>query len=190
MFLSSFLKPVACLMLGASTIFGTSAANALTFNWLWTPSLSYPSSPTGPVTGTISGLLDNTPNQTNGIVTVTFSPVIPTGGWDNSNWSWVSASGIGFSVASGSVTAFDGSYVSQAGDQYLNFDDGSHRLPEIRDNSDNIGYVRFNPTFSSTTFTPVPGPLPILGIPSAILFSRNLRKRIKARRESSSTSLS
>jgi len=35
----------------------------------------------------------------------------------------------------------------------------------------------------------VPGPLPILGIPAVLLYSRNLKKRIKARREASNTSL-
>jgi len=37
--------------------------------------------------------------------------------------------------------------------------------------------------------TAVPGPLPILGIPAVLLYSRNLKKRIKARREASNTSL-
>ena len=36
---------------------------------------------------------------------------------------------------------------------------------------------------------PVPGPLPILGIPAVLLYSRNLKKRIKARREASGASL-
>ena len=36
---------------------------------------------------------------------------------------------------------------------------------------------------------PVPGPLPILGIPAVLLYSRNLKKRIKARREISSSAL-
>ena len=36
----------------------------------------------------------------------------------------------------------------------------------------------------------VPGPLPILGIPAVLLYSRNLKKRIKARRETSGASLS
>lgn len=35
----------------------------------------------------------------------------------------------------------------------------------------------------------VPGPLPILGIPAVLLYSRNLKKRIKARREASGAAL-
>ena len=43
--------------------------------------------------------------------------------------------------------------------------------------------INFSPS------TPVPAPLPILGIPAVLLYSRNLKKRIKARREASSAAL-
>jgi hypothetical protein len=189
MFSSPFLKPVACLILGTSTIFGTSAANALTFNWSWTPTSYSPSSPTGPVTGTISGLLDNAQSQINGVaVTVTSSPTTPSGGWDNS--AWLYDSGAGFTVANGVVTGFDATYVSPLGSPFqgLVFSDGTQNIYPTLSNL-TINYSHSNPTAISTTFTPVPGPLPILSIPSVILFSRNLKKRIKARKESSSGGL-
>ena len=68
----------------------------------------------------------------------------------------------------------------------LNFDVDGHSNV-----FDNFAGYDFNPGPSATTFTTqaVPGPLPILGIPAVLLYSRNLKKRIKARREASNTSL-
>lgn len=44
-------------------------------------------------------------------------------------------------------------------------------------------------TLTSATLASVPSPLPILGIPSVLLFTRKLKARIRARREASSTAL-
>jgi hypothetical protein len=44
-------------------------------------------------------------------------------------------------------------------------------------------------SFSATSATAVPGPLPILGLPAVLFYSRKLKKRIKASREASSKAL-
>ena len=134
---STLLKPAALLLLGASTVFGCSIAKALTFSWSWTPDSFTPSTPTGNVTGTISGLLDNQNNQTNGVVTITSSPTTPVNGWGP--WTYAGSSdflGItgGFNVANGVVTAYDAYY--QNGPQDLFF------------GTSTTGYV---PTLSETT---------------------------------------
>jgi len=43
-------------------------------------------------------------------------------------------------------------------------------------------------TLNAGSVAPVPGPLPILGIPAVLLYTRKLKKRIKASREASSAS--
>jgi hypothetical protein len=183
---STLLKPAALLLLGASTVFGCSVANALTFNWSWTPIRYIPSTPTGPVTGTVSGLLDNTANQI-GVVTVTSSPSIPSSGWDNSNWAFQSGSERGFTVLGGAVTRYNAFYKSQGNDQFLYFGNGSNFSAQVNDISESIFFDQIGG--GTTTFTAVPGPLPILGLPAVLLFSRKLKKRIKASREASSKAL-
>ena len=184
---STLLKPAALLLLGASTVFGCTVANALTFNWSWTPD-----SGSGNITGTISGLQDNTNAQKNGIVTVTSAPSAPPGGWG----PWSYNSGYGFNVTGGQVTFYDAEYVGPGGrnSQALTFGNGVYTpYPSIYSASGNINFSDFS-TPVNITFTPVaaaavPGPLPILGLPAVLFYSRKLKARIKASRELSSNAL-
>jgi hypothetical protein len=73
---STLLKPAALLLLGASTVFGCSVANALTFNWRFTASGGYDLDTSTDLTGTvvegtIDNLVDNALNTTG--MTATFT---------------------------------------------------------------------------------------------------------------------
>ena len=56
---------------------------------------------------------------------------------------------------------------------------------------DGSGRFELSSTYTMTSANPasVPGPLPILGIPPVLLFSRKLKARIKALREASNPTL-
>jgi hypothetical protein len=162
-------------------LFGLSRLDQSFLNWQFDNTIGTPGSG-GVVKGTISGLLDNTPNQTSGLsITITSAPNTPPGGWLN-NWSY--AAGAGFSVANGLVTAYNAIYSSSNGMLFL----GRNALPgefypELIDSSFNYDNSDRS-TPAQVTFTPqsaaVPGPLPILGAASALGWSRRVRSRLRS----------
>ena len=159
----------------------TAPAKVLSFNWQFSNTQGAPVFNGGVVTGTVSGLLDNTSNQTTGLtVTVTSTPNTPTGGWLN---DWAYNTGDGFSVSNGLITAYNVRFKNSANDDlYLGDNTGINYYPKVADsnyNFDNRNYSFANPV----TFTPqgaaVPGPLPILGAASALGWSRRVRSRLR-----------
>lgn len=157
----------------------TSPAKALDFNWQFNNEIGSPTTG-GIVTGTISGLLDNTFDQISGLtITVTSAPNTPTRGWDYNNFSY--ADGDGFDVINGQVVGADASFFNPDFTQFLSLSDGSRSYPQLidfstsTDNSAPSGITTFTTPVSS-----VPGPLPILGAASAFGWSRRVRKRLRA----------
>lgn len=158
----------------------TAPAKALTFNWQFNNTNGRPVGG-GVVTGTISGLLDNTPNQITGLtVGVTSTPNTPPGGWLT---DWTYDRGSGFSVANGVITAYNVNFVNSGGEQLFlgnnNYPDFFPEVVNATGSYDNVDYISTN----SVTFTPqaaaVPGPLPILGAASALGWSRRVRSRLR-----------
>ena len=191
---STLLKPAALLLLGASTVFGCSVANALTFNWNFNNTNGNPAN-TGTTSGTITGLAEGNNNVDNNnsllIATLTSS----TSGNFTVPRTWSQANG---GLAGGFITVTSGNI----SDYNFFFNNGTAEFrgikePGASENSfvsvPNVGTdrtangLRDPITFTSTEA--VPGPLPILGIPAVLLWSRNLKKRIKARWEASSAAL-
>ena len=137
--------------------------------------------PTTPatVTGLISGLVDNTNNQTSGLtVTITSATNGPAGGFPLfSNHIF----GEGIDVSNGMIT-----------DSLILFDTDQINLglrtgPLNSSNLDAKNFTFSNQSFTnSLVFTPVtssttvPGPLPLLGAAFAFRASRQLRRRFKA----------
>jgi hypothetical protein len=188
--LSTLLHSSALLLLGASAIFCDAAANALTFNWSFNNTAG--STPGGTTSGTISGLTDGSNDfsvntdivvtilQSNNLTPVPIFKSLNDGTYSSSGTIVVDQLNAGNPVTSYNFLMYDGTGAS------LNFD--------VAGNSnvfDNFSGYDLNPGPSATTFTTqaVPAPLPILGIPAVLLYSRNLKKRIKARREISSSAL-
>lgn len=183
---STLLKSAALLLLGASFLAGTKANAVTVFDWT---SNVNPVGPSGIGTFTINediGVL--TPgtgyeitNITGTFNGATISTLLPVNGFNgNSNLYYYNTS---------NFFALDNPGVS------FNADPGSGLLVSYNlygaetssattfDNDDGIS----GGTFTSTAS--VPGPLPILGIPAVLFYTRKLKKRIKARREASSASL-
>ena len=73
--------------------------------------------------------------------------------------------------------------------QFLRLSEGNSNTFYAPVLTDNQG-IQYYATSGSTTFTAeaVPGPLPILGIPAVLFYTRKLKNRIKASREASSAS--
>ncbi len=152
-------------------------AFALDFNFTF----SGGGSPTNPatVTGLISGLVDNTNNQTSGLtVTIKSATNGPAGGFPLfTNYSF----GEGIDVSNGIVT--DSKIFFEADQIYLALYTRPGDTPLLSRNDQsfvNIGLYEslvFTPVTSSTA---VPGPLPLLGAAFAFRASRQLRRRFKA----------
>ena len=158
----------------------TAPAKALSFNWQF-PNTDASPSTGGVVTGTISGLLDNTSNQTTGLtVTVTSAPNSPSGGWLN-NWVYDGSGGSGFTVFNGQVTGGNARFINSSGDN-LWLTDGTATSPNLY----NAAYTLVNENKGNQlTFTPqqtsaVPGPLPLLGAAAALGWSRRVRSRLRS----------
>ena len=157
----------------------TAPAKALSFNWQFSNTDGSPVVD-GVVTGTVSGLFDNTPNQTTGLtLSVTSTPNTRPGGWLN---DWAYNNGNGFSVANGLITSYGVVYINSASD-ILSLGDfiDPNPFPQVADNAGNYNNVTFYS--NAVTFTPqvaaVPGPLPILGAASALGWSRRVRSRLR-----------
>lgn len=152
-------------------------AFALDFNF----NFSGGGAPTNPatVTGLISGLVDNTNNQTSGLtVTITSATNGPVGGFPLfTNYSFFE----GIDVSNGIIT--DSQILFETNLFNLNLRTGPGNVPSLdaKDfsftnyGSDNS--LVFTPATSSTA---VPGPLPLLGAAFAFRASRQLRRRFKA----------
>ena len=180
----SVLRPAAYLLLGASTIFGCSTANALSYNW----SFINNGNPTsgGTTSGTITGLIEGINDISGGpgynpniVITVVDSVNTPDGNIFRSNDSFLRNGDI--TVASGLVSGYN--FTIYNASSYLVFRD--YQVAQVADN-DGISFG-YDTDFASNpvNFSAVPGPLPILGIPPVLLFSRRLKARIKARKEAS-----
>lgn len=192
--ISNLLNPAAFLLLGASAVFGSSAANALTFNWNFSTTNGNPVN-TGTTSGTITGLVEGNNNVDNNnsllIATLTSS----TSGNLSVPQTWSQANG---GLAGGFITVTSGNI----SDYNFNFNNQIAQFRGIKEvgvnensfvNEPNVGTDRtttgLRDPITFTSATTVPGPLPILGIPAVLLYSRNLKKRIKARREALGASL-
>ena len=191
---STLLKPAALLLLGASTVFGCSVANALTFKWNFNNTDGNPVN-TGTTSGTITGLVEgnNNVDSNNSLLIATLTS--STSGNLSVPQTWSQANG---GLQGGFITITSGNI----SDYNFNFNNGTAQFRGIKDpptsensfvNEPNTGTdrtasgLRDPITFTSTEA--VPGPLPILGIPAVLFYTRKLKKRIKARREASSAAL-
>jgi hypothetical protein len=191
----TILKPAACLLVGASAVFGCSAANALTFNWSF---VNGSDTFSGQLINLSPGLNDSASNAVNPFyATVTTAPSsfanITSRQLDffsgdltvSQDGATVSNNSIRFTYISPGVESYD-LFVNQASNGIANFvvsylDRTSIFNPPV--DSGGIGPI------TSGSGAAVPGPLPILGLPAAFLSTRKLRKRIQASRATSSASL-
>jgi hypothetical protein len=172
---------VTCLQAGA--------ASALSFNFSFSGSGGNNTPNTSAtVTGIVSGLADNTSNQTTGLTfTITSATNTPPLGWPTfSNY----VNGNGIDVSGGQVTGadvffsntFDGGQSLFLGNQG-NLTTALGSISSVDSNS----YLNetSNSPANSLLFTPaspasVPGPLPLFGAGAAFGWSRRLRRRIKS----------
>ena len=180
----TLLKSSACLLLGISAVFGSSAAKALN---LQTYNLTYSSSNSSSLSGFFTIDVDQ--------ATTNYGTIsIP---------SWFTALSLTETVSgtpsSYTLLDYQGIYLSPSTTVNYNIDlvpqfydinflssPGSSAPSALFNNTLNgVGLY----TLTSATPQAVPGPLPILGVPAVLLYSRNLKKRIKARREASEVSL-
>ena len=178
---STLLKPAVCLLLCASAVLGCTAANALTFNWSFINNGGVPSS-AGSTTGTITGLNEGTNDFSIAGITATVltSQNLPVPSVFNSGSAGnISSSGT-IVVTGGVVTSYAVGIERQI--------DAATKLYALRLNSgfstyDNGRGVADVSTGSSTvTFASVadvPAPIPILGLPAVLFYSRKLKRRIR-----------
>jgi len=185
--LTSLLKPAAYLLLGASAVFGCSAAQALTFNW---SASAVPSGSSAFVSG--SGTFEA--NLSSGTTTYTMTSI---------SGSWNSDAIIGPGTLAGADNTFD-----YAGDGTLNVNGagfafqtataeynlfygggGYGAANNMCDGPFGGGGCVNDGLVTISSVAAVPAPLPILGIPPVLVYCRKLKKRIKARRDSSSPAL-
>jgi len=180
------LKASAYLMLSASVVFGSSSANALTFNWSFSNELGSPTGTGGTTSGTITGL-DEGSNDLGSKAGITATMTSSTSGNVLTvplTWSSLGSTTGFITVTSGNVVGYDfifNSSNSRFGGKINNYayvNDFSAGVDQAY-----LTNINFSPS------TPVPAPLPILGIPAALVYCRKLKNRIKASRDSSNTSL-
>lgn len=178
-------KFTGCLLLGASAVLWSTAANALSFNWSWTATSGDDGSGgdlTGTVvTGTIDNLSDNFLNTTG--MTATFTSGFNVGQTVNYY------AGNGIQVTNGSIVESGLEAVFLSNDYRLQLADpatgATAGQAEDFSSLSSGGNPAFVQTFSAPTYSSAavaPGPLPILGLPAVLLYSRKLKRRIKAGR--------
>jgi hypothetical protein len=167
---------ISCLQAGA--------ASALSFNFSFSGSEA-PNTPNSQatVTGIVSGLADNTSNQTTGLTfTITSATNTPTLGWSTfSNYG----SGDGIDVSGGQVTGANIHYVNNDGQLLFLGNQGVYGAELSETSYDFVNVDLDNTSSNSLLFTPaspasVPGPLPLFGAGAAFGWSRRLRRRIKS----------
>jgi hypothetical protein len=179
---STLLKSSACLLLGISAVFGSSAAKAVTFQ---TYDLIYSSSNSSSLSGFFTIDVDQASPISGGIPSwFTALSLTETVSGAPSSYTLSDYRDIYFTPNSGTID-YNVDLVPQFYD--INFVSSSSSAPSATSANTLTG----NGIYTLTSATPqaVPGPLPILGIPAVLLYSRNLKKRIKARREASGASL-
>jgi hypothetical protein len=184
-----FLKVSACLVLGASAVLGSSSANALT---LRTYDLSFTSSGSSSLTGFFTIDVDaagasmvswsGIPSWFRALTlteTVSGNPTPYTlADYSAINWDPKTPGSVNFNI-----DLFD-----QFAD--INFFSNTAGVPSgmmpfgLRGSS-----AFYTMTAATPTAAAVPGPLPILGLPAVLLYSRKLKKRIQARREATNPAL-
>lgn len=161
----------------------SSPAKALDFNWRFSLQTGSPTT-SGTVTGTISGLSDNTPDQTAGFtVTVTSAPNTPPGGWLN---DWTFVGGPGFTVAGGQITLYDAFFDNSLGNR-LDLGSSTQFSNFLADNPFGPVFFNLGEGPGTTFFSPVPGPLPVLGAASAFGWSRRMRQRLRTAQPAAQT---
>ena len=188
---SSLLRPAIFLLLGASAVLGCNNANALTFDWSFINNSGVPSS-AGSTTGTITGLQEGTNDFSIAGITATVltSQNLPVPTVFNSGSAGNFSSG-GTIVVSGGVVSIYAISIERAmgpGDKLyaLRLNSGFSTYDDGRGVADvSLG----SSTVTFTSVAEVPAPLPILGLPAVLFYSRKLKKRIKASRENSSNAL-
>lgn len=124
--------------LAASLPAGVASA-ALSFNFSF-GGLGRPTTPTT-VTGTVSGLVDNLPNQTTGVkVIITSATNTPPGGWPTFSTYFT---GDGFDVAQGQITGVNVAFRDQGKFLYL----GNQGIlnPQLEDPTSNPVYENVDP---------------------------------------------
>ena len=152
-------------------------AFALDFNFTFSGG-GFPTTPVT-VTGLISGLVDNTNNQTSGLtVTITSATNGPAGGFPLfTNYVFYE----GIDVSNGIITDSQIFFETNLFNFSLRTGPGNASNLDAKDSSfANVGSdnsLVFTPVTSSTA---VPGPLPLLGAAFAFRASRQLRRRFKA----------
>ena len=189
---STLLKPAACLLLGASAVLSCSVANALTLKWATTGTNANGS---GTFDIAQSSVVDG------GIYTITairglyndlnisglLAPgTIDFGGTKNDNkfqydaaGTWkVDFAGVSFAVSNGDTYTLycNSCFGPSFGQADYNYVPQPATVPIANQ-------------ISTATASVVPAPLPILGLPAVLFYSRKLKKRIKASRETLSASL-
>ncbi len=160
------------------------ASAALSFNFSFAGT-GQPATPTT-VTGTVSGLVDNLPNQTTGLkVIITSATNTPPGAWPTFSTDF---DGDGFDVAQGQITGVTIAFRDQG--KFLYFGNQGILNPQLEDPTSDPVYENFawnqQPT-NSLRFTPlaqptasVPGPLPLLAAAAGFGWSRRLRRRVRS----------
>ena len=179
-------KTTACLLLGASIVLGSSAAKALTFNWYFSNELGSPNATGGITSGTITGLDEGINDLAikAGITATMTSSTSGNGLTVPLTWSSLGQSTGIITITSGSIDGYDfifNSNTSRFGAKINNY---AYVIdfPAAIDQA-YLTNINFTPS------APVPAPLPILGLPAVLFYSRKLKKRIKASREVSSNAL-
>ena len=156
----------------AMLAYSATAGNALTYNWSYTATGG---TSTGPVTGTISGLVEGS-NSGAGLTVNVLST--PSGNVLGGGWTFTSTNlgGDAFTVTAGAVTFADARFDRDGGNDRLFFGSGSPAfLPNLLsfNEADNGNLpTEHNTTFGVTIFTPVPDQVPL---PAALpLFATGL----------------
>ena len=197
---STLLKPAVCLLLGASTVFGCSVANALTFNWSvdtddptltgsggGTFTTSAPAGNVYTITGATGSWTDSI-NGTQSITGVSFADNDFTSYIPDNTFSYfgpgdlnVTSRGISLLLANGfayNLSGFLGDDVYSTINKVVLYDTPS-----------TVSQYAVGVNATNVQLSAVPGPLPILGLPAVLFYSRKLKARIKASRELSSNAL-
>ncbi len=178
-FSRSLLKPAALLLVGAAAVFGSTAAQAVTFNWDLTTQGLYSGSV---VQRTGSGTLGAT------LISGTTYQIQSISG----TWNGEAITGLLTSVIkNGSTFTFDNQFTTNGANQFrpasgigyafstqnywVSAFAGARGLifPLDESNTNGVGDV------SIFTAQEVPAPLPLLGLPAVLFYSRRLKKRIQ-----------
>ncbi len=188
---SALLKPAACLLLGAAAVFGSNAAQAITMPWAMSLQVSG-ATQTG--FGTLEAtLLSGTTYQINSI----------SGTWNGATITGLVTSYteiITLNTISGIVNQFDTQGVQNfkpVSTGYAFNTNGSNVVIHmVADPNWNVyqcqgfsgGPTCLAPSVGGFTsvatinYASVPAPLPILGLPAVLFYSRKLKKRIQQRK--------